>query len=337
MPIVSIYADAGPDYGYGHLMRTLTLANNLDVSVRYLMRRGHDSEPARELGYSVTLFDGDITQGIGEHVRPEDGPVVLDSYSVTEGTLEELHAQGYAVMLFDDGKRLKNYAAAMVVDSAPNAGEKAYQGLPETKWCLGTEYYPLRDGFTKNDSQDVGADVSKVLVCFGGSDPDDVSSVVADYLKSYKDFFEITLVLGPGYDGAIRAGSPFHGAYDVVRSPDDLPQRMANADIIVGAAGGMAMEAASLGVPGIVFMLSADQEGVAQGLEQAGAMISLGWHADVTEHRFRESFEELLNHVEKRQSLSENALRLVDGKGAERLARELMDVWSHFRRNHDLD
>ncbi|HSJ55057.1 MAG TPA: bifunctional UDP-2,4-diacetamido-2,4,6-trideoxy-beta-L-altropyranose hydrolase/GNAT family N-acetyltransferase, partial [Anaerolineae bacterium] len=103
------------------------------------------------------------------------------------------------------------------------------------------------------------------------------------------------------------------------RSVADMPTPLSWADVCLAAGGSTCWELALMGLPGLLFILAANQRANAEGLYAAGAAHNLGWHGDVSPAAIARETERLLHSPEIREAMARTGQRLVDGYGAQRV------------------
>ena len=327
---LTVRADANHTIGYGHVMRSLAIAESVaeagDVRIRYAVSGESKTAPIEERGFALSRVSDLSVAASLRTFNPEDGPLLLDTYAVQEDDLDALRCAGYAVALVDDGCRLRSYSANIVVDPSPGALTQPYKGDGDTRFLLGAAYFPLRRALRDRIPGAVPPSrVQRVLVTLGGSDPDDATTRIVEALKGQDDVQEITVVLGPSYDGQTQEG--VHGAIRVIRDPDDYADLVAAAALVITSAGGSALECAALGRPLLVLVLSDDQCPNALALGEAGAAVSLGELPTFDGGRLRAALAHLLAEPARREQLGRNGSVLVDGQGAARVARAIKTLW----------
>jgi spore coat polysaccharide biosynthesis predicted glycosyltransferase SpsG len=320
--------------GYGHVRRTLAVVDGLkkiaDVRVCYLMKPDSDARPVEAAGYEVMRLSGEGIAGILEAVKAMDGPLILDTYSLTREEQERLFREGYCTTVFDDGRRLDRYAAHLVVDYAPGADGLSYRGLPTTRFCLGPDYFPLRPEFLgRRKGPTLRRAVENIVVTFGGSDPEDQTARVASLFEEHSHPWAVTVVLGPGYAG--RADKSGARGVSFQRNVSDMAQTLAGADLAISGAGGTALELAYLGVPSLLLELSKDQRPIASTLARAGAAINLGWYARACDEEIWRAIEAVAGDPSRRDAMRVSGQRVVDGKGIDRIAQAVLETWRQYR------
>jgi spore coat polysaccharide biosynthesis predicted glycosyltransferase SpsG len=111
----------------------------------------------------------------------------------------------------------------------------------------------------------------------------------------------------------------------ILRSVDDMPALMAWADMAVSAGGSTCWEMSFMGLPFLTVVLADNQKEIASGLDTAGIAENLGWFSDLSEERVMERVSEMIAGREKRERFSVNGRLLIDGEGAFRIVRHMVD------------
>lgn len=331
VPIILIRVDCSTKIGYGHVMRCLTVARALSLNeearVRFLMAEDSDASPVEALGFEVRRLSGNEA-GISDlpaHAAPEDGLVLIDTYALTASDLDTLNAAGFCVAVFDDGCRLDDYPCGMVIDSAPGADTLAYRSTTDARFYLGPSYYPLRQEFLDCRKQE--ARDERIIVTFGGGDANDQTARVLKILETISLPWEITAILGPGYEGEAEAIFAASSKIRLQRNPLPLAPLMAAAGIAVSGAGGSALELAYLGTPSVLIPLSKDQEGIADALGEIKAAVSLNSWNTCSDQDIGDAVLALMNDTARQSALSSQARSVIDGQGAGRIAVAITETW----------
>ena len=83
----------------------------------------------------------------------------------------------------------------------------------------------------------------------------------------------------------------------------------------------MSWERCCLGLPTVAVGIAGNQVGALMALAATGALVHLGAAASVTEEAMAIALDSMLGNAGRLQRMSEAALALVDGEGAERVRR----------------
>jgi len=98
---------------------------------------------------------------------------------------------------------------------------------------------------------------------------------------------------------------------------------MADTDLAISAGGSTCWELAFMGVPGVTIIRAENQRRIAETLDDAGILRTLGEAAAVDEEMIAGVVTALLGSPDHRAEMSARGEALTDGRGAERVAGEL--------------
>lgn len=158
-----------------------------------------------------------------------------------------------------------------------------------------------------------GAAPPRVLLCFGGSDPFDVTARVGRTLAADARW-ALEVVVGPDYRGVAEAAG-----LAVVREPPDLVARLLAAHAAVIGAGTMKFEAAALGVPAVLVAVGDDQLPVGPPFAATGAAAWAGDARDLDPGTLADVLAALLGDEDRRLAMSRRGPLVVPGDGARRI------------------
>ncbi len=256
---------------------------------------------------------------------------VVDGYHFDTAYYAALRAAGHQVCAVDDLAALPYYPVHTVLNQNPGAEQFAYVVPPGTRLLLGERYALLRPEFlARLDAPPAIRPIaSRVLVTFGGADPENVTIRAVQALRGVASpALEVRVVVGPTnpHLAALQAATANWRLCKLLVGVEDMAACMAWADLAVAAAGSTALELAALGVPTILLVLAANQAPGAAALAAAGAALDLGPQEAVSVDDLRAAVEGLLPDAPRRAALSERARRLVDGRGASRVVAALQET-----------
>jgi spore coat polysaccharide biosynthesis predicted glycosyltransferase SpsG len=156
----------------------------------------------------------------------------------------------------------------------------------------------------------------RVVVCFGGSDPDGVTARLAPILAVDRRW-SATIVVGHGYRGERPPGT------DIRTDPDDLPALVAGADLALISAGTIKFEVAALGRPALLVGVADDQRDVGPAFAETGAARWIGDGRTLEPEVVRDAVAACLMDAADRAAMSAAGPSVIDGRGADRLAAEI--------------
>jgi UDP-2,4-diacetamido-2,4,6-trideoxy-beta-L-altropyranose hydrolase len=171
------------------------------------------------------------------------------------------------IMVIDDLANRQHDCDLLLDQNFYLDAQTRYQNLvPPTATCLlGPEYALLRPEFyeARANLRERNGEVKRVLVCMGGSDPDNVTGKVVEALKD-KAFskLEIDVVVGPSnpharsIEGQISGRANFH----LLQDAPNMAELMADADFAIGGGGAMTWERWFMKLPSLVLPIAPNQK-----------------------------------------------------------------------------
>jgi UDP-2,4-diacetamido-2,4,6-trideoxy-beta-L-altropyranose hydrolase len=332
---VVIRADGGPRIGFGHLVRSSALADEFLSNghrVTYATATPDAVDSICPASCTVLPLDGtdDPTQFVDWLESKMVDLVVTDSYDVDtayQRAVKEI-VPTLAVVL-DDTRYM--VCADVVINGNIYAPDLQYDWTGSApRWCLGTRYALLRRAIVERATRSAPwrSPPARAIVTMGGSDVNDVTPVAMRAFEGTD--VTVDVVVGPGFstenEAVIReqAGA-IDASFDVHVDPDDLPELLFQADLAVSALGSTAYELLALQTPFVGAPQVDNQHPIADALRERDAALVLE-DPGIDASSFRTPLRRLLSDTTLRRSLRGRGRELVDGRGAERLYRELLGV-----------
>jgi UDP-2,4-diacetamido-2,4,6-trideoxy-beta-L-altropyranose hydrolase len=318
---VALFCDGSEAIGFGHVNRCLVLARELErrgAGVVFVMRRSSERVLAivRDEGFEIA------DSASPPPYAPEPEWAVVDSYAMGAAELAALHRPARRIALIDDigGRDLTDVDVLI----NPNLGSYDYIAAAGVRFLRGPKFCLLREEFRRGRRTEHPPRPRRLLLTFGASDPDDVSSRVLEIVRQVDELEEIRVLLGSGYRcmEEIAAASARDPRVVILQDPDDVAGVMLASDLAITAGGSTCYELAALGVPFVTLVCADNQRRSVEGLELEGVARSAGEAAQLDPDRLRGVIRELLPRAARVQQ-AERGLRLIDGRGVERVAEAL--------------
>jgi spore coat polysaccharide biosynthesis predicted glycosyltransferase SpsG/RimJ/RimL family protein N-acetyltransferase len=334
--------DAGPGIGLGHVQRCLAVAGalrNRNAQCLFLLP---DSSAIRErmalAGCAFEALSSDraalggnaeLEQVIAAAVSHRCDTIVVDSYFTGDAYFEALGDQGFRVAVFDDdGDR--PLPVDVIVNSAADALTRRHASTRDgARLLLGPDFAPVRHEFVHEASRgavarQTASSVEHVLVTLGGSSPAGARDAVLRSLDAVAHAFRITVVCGPFDETASPASMR---DVRVVTDPPNLPELMASADLAVCGGGQTLYELATVGTPAVALQLFENQAANLEAMAVAGTVCVAGvWPSTDAVGAITSLVQELCDRADLRAVMSAAGQRLIDGRGACRVADALLDL-----------
>jgi spore coat polysaccharide biosynthesis predicted glycosyltransferase SpsG len=332
---VAIRVDGGPDIGYGHLVRSNAVAEEIQsrngqVSVATATPDvANDIIPAPDDILSLDSRSDPEVFCTWLDSEPVD-VVFTDAYPVDTDYQRAIRDRVPLVIYQDDVRHIV-CADALVNGNLYGASlEYEFTG-PTPQRFQGPDYTPLRAEMRNLAAREPPwrERAERAIVTMGGSD---VANLTPTVLTAFDGFDgRVDAIVGPGFSGeqetAIRtAAETVQATVHVARDPDDLPQRMFDADLAVATASTTTYELLALGTPIVSCPVVDNQRRLASSLDERDAATVLGQEAG--EEEFRRAITTLVDDPALRRRHRNRGRQLVDGRGVERIVDVLEDVVS---------
>lgn len=328
--------DASSEIGVGHIFRCLTLAKALQKREAKSFFMSSELTPELKLkleleGITVHPLpssgstdeldvqkDTDAVLEILNEPEQTDNCLIIDHYKISQLWELKVAAKFQKVMVIDDLADRPHLCDILLDATLCRGYENRYDGLlpKECKKFLGPKYALLREEFRSEEYSDLQrtGNISKVLVSFGGSDP---TNAVGKTLEAIRQdvFSELSFVL---IAGSINPGLPEIIAQTkddpritVLRETDNMAKLMAECDLAIGAGGSTSWERSIMKLPGIVITTAPNQQKIAEGLHEVGAVWNLGASSSITAKTISEALAELISNPERVKNMAQACEKIL--------------------------
>lgn len=343
---VGVRCDAGAAIGVGHLVRCVALAEELCARGAEVLFLGEVSgspwaaEQLRARGLPLVAAPGEPTllAALVSELRLD--AVVLDSYTLAPGTGAAIRAgdvlggRAPVVLAIIDGDPL-GQEADLYLDQNLGAEHRPFPARPGAprlreasdsegqpagasrsgggKRLAGVSYVLLRDSVRRCRRSPWARRMPRVLCFFGGTDSAGVAPAWAAALRR----------TGLPYEATVVSPAPFQaeGQVRVIPPTDRLPELMAEADLVLTAAGSASWELLHLGVPTALTWVAGNQSAGYEALVRGGLAAGLGPEPGPEAVA---TLARLLATPTLREEYGRRGRDLIDGRGRERVADALL-------------
>lgn len=326
---------------------------------------GHVVSALAAAGYGLETMPGNTRQPYGAHPSPPPHAAWLEAdwradAAQTRATLEETGADWLVVdhyaldkawqeaampehvlLLVIDDLADRPHQASLLVDQNFGRSAADYTGLVPAgcELQIGPANALLRPEFSRLRRvalarRDTMVVPERLLITLGGVDLYNRTGLVLNALAVSPRAIrlKITVVLGESapHLAAVRTQArnmPMQT--DVAVNVSDMAERMVLADLCIGAAGSTAWERCALGLPTLQMVLADNQISAASHMADEGLTIALPF---TETQRFAEALETglvVLGEPNTYKNMAHAAAALTDGRGAARLARDLLERTSN--------
>ena len=351
-----IRVDASLIMGTGHVMRCLTLAEELkkneNLSIHFVSRL-HDGnlcklieqcgffmhrlpEPSQSFVTADTLAhaewlgvhwqqDADETLAVIESLHSKPIWLVVDHYGLDSRWEGYLRSSIQQILVIDDLADRSHNCDILLDQNMIENQDIRYVALvnDSCRLLLGPRYALLQMIYSELHKQVVlrEGQIKRILIYFGGADRGNFTGIsLQAFLNIEREDLEVDVVIGCvcPHEQAIRDFVRGKENIHIHRNLPSLAPLMLKADLAIGAAGTTSWERFCMGLPTLGLSLADNQKPIAEFLHKKDLLYWLGHGKDVDCERLTKRLREVVSQGLK-QRWSQVCYEAVDGKGGRRV------------------
>lgn len=317
---VLIRTDASVPIGSGHLMRCITLADQLcsaGIEVTFACYDDLDGSAAQILDNRYRIIRLDEPQ-------PDTLPggsadlLIVDHYGIDHIWHQAMRPFVKHLMVIDDlANRPLN--CDLLLNQNIHASAATYRPLvPEhCITLLGPRYTLLRPEFCHlAPHTQTRSSLKRLLLCFGGSDPCHLTETALKELADSPMMIDVVIGAGNNRNRAIKTLCHANQKrWTLHVQTTAMATLMAHADLAIGAGGSSHWERCLLGLPALVVTVADNQVESTRLLHEQGACQWLGNADDLRAGTIRHAVEQLMHNPQRLQQMSRIATEVVPQDG----------------------
>jgi len=359
--------DGNGKAGIGHVMRCISLAKELlgKASVTFILSDeskdikqfiedtsgkcrvevlpdvGHEYIHGKPFSSEHSLKDAKYTENIINGLGEVDF-LIADHYGIDRKWEKQFKGMVKHIMVIDDLANRKHFCDILHDQNFYVDSKTRYDSLVDNKCVklLGTSYALLRDEFKVTEKAPVKDKVESILVSFGGSDADNVTRNVLEVLAQ-EEYKHINVNVVTGNYGknkhAIRQICDNNTNFTYRQQIDYMAKLMCEADLFIGAGGSTSWERMAVGLPSIIISIADNQTKICEDMAKEGLVKYVGTAKDYNPENFKSCLNEVIKDKKWRKFVSEEGRRLVDGRGAKKVAAHIFSLLINIRKASDSD
>jgi len=316
---ILIITDGNAALGLGHIMRSLSLARELDswADVCFTSQNGSKVETLiNECGFTYI----ESAPGKSENIENFDPACVIydlppskdyDELGISHGM------KGKVIGIHDMG--LGYLRGDIIVDGSVVENKE----VPSCRVVQGPEYMILDSSFRK-----IRSDISKktgtgniISICTGGGVANDLIPRILVPLSEIHNV-NLRLIAGPCYSDTeineferiLPLGS------ELIQTTTQMARYLAESSVALVGGGVSLYESLCVGTPTAAVSLNTHQKRTVKEFERRGAVINLGLLKNLSKQKIKHEITKILHDKQKTGAMIEIGKRLVDGEGAARVS-----------------
>lgn len=302
---IALHASGGPGIGLGHVKRIEALGSAL-------LSLGVEVVPCAPWEWT-----------------PADA-MVFDSYRVTSAHLLVAKMHYPLIAAITDGREYP-LANVTIVPGVRDTGNYTWSdGMLMT--LSGPKYILLGPEYRSLPPRKQERQIRRVLVTLGGGDPYDLTPRIIDAVRTALPGAMVGVAVGafftPEQQAEIaRRVEDGNGRIGRFAQPDSLAPLLDLCDLVICGGGVTMLEAAATSCPSMTIQLADNQASNLTSLSLLGGTYRVGTHDDPgLMFKLAGGLRLLSDHPTRRQEMADIARSKVDGMGATRVAKHLVEL-----------
>jgi spore coat polysaccharide biosynthesis protein SpsF len=338
-----IRCDGGGMLGFGHVKRCLTLARALrdreGLGVLFALNGEEDAaETIRQGGFETIVLPRTSQTTAFMSLVTEKKPELLISdarTNLSRDMLTRIRQKVGILAVIDDSSDRRLAATHAYYPPAPQAEGLSWKGT-HTVVRVGWEWALLGFDPARLPAKPTVRNPARptIVVSMGGSDPLELTRLVARALAKVTAPYRARFIIGPGFRNAPALAREVEGmspAFEIVQGVDDLGAEFSGADLAIVTFGVTAYELGALGVPALYLALSDDHALSASSFEKCGMGAVLGLGRIIRADDIARLSWQLLQDQDRRRDMRAAGLTTIDGRAGERIAADLAQALAAVR------
>ncbi|MBI1938243.1 MAG: UDP-2,4-diacetamido-2,4,6-trideoxy-beta-L-altropyranose hydrolase [Ignavibacteriales bacterium] len=325
---VSIVTEGFQSTGYGHITRCLSLYQAFEekqITPTFFVNGDENAFPfLSNSNHKIINWLGHPTKLFSE-IKNSD-VLIIDSYLAGKEYYETFSKLCKVSLFVDDNLRL-DYPEGIILNGTINSENFSYKKKAGCSYLLGSKYIPIRKEFWDNPQRKFKNGISSFLITFGGQD---IRNLTLPVLKTLRDQF-------PGAKKNVVFGSNNGSSTGIEKYTDtntklffslnagSMKELMLTSDIVITAAGQTLYELAVTGTPAIAVAVAENQKSNILEWKKKGFLLDSIFHNDKSYLRKISEQISTLQTVSQRKKLSGIGKECVDGQGARRIVKYLIE------------
>ena len=328
---IVIRVNGGKNIGFGHLYRTLAIAQNIHShDITFVTSSEVDFSPGRDFlskyNYPMAQIDSDdhFIEQLSE-LKPDI--VINDILDTDADYIDELKKRGIFVVNFEDLGEGNRSANVVINDLYPDI-------FPQENHWYGVEHSILNPNFEMvAPRKEPTGKVDHILLAYGGSDPSNLTEKALNAIQLTEFDGDVTIVVGPGFDSLSQIealASEMGDNIKILKSVDNMALLMKKASLALTSAGRTVTELMTVGVPTIAMCQNLREMRHNHASSNFG-VVNLGLGQSITPEVLAKHIEMYLNDENLRCDMYNRMTRAVKGRSNYTVVSKILSRYTEFK------
>lgn len=326
---IAFRADAGVEQGSGHVVRTLTLAQELQNLGHEVQIFGNiDNVPwLSKMVANAQLNWESCSPHKLNHERIIKGGYdlfVIDSYEISAESINILTSKVPTMAIVDNQTR--GIVAQILLDH--NVGATPFVTSTEVQQLIGPKFALVREEIRSlrrtSSKRVIPGGSPNLLVMIGGTDPLQISLQICQMIAELDSEFELNFVTQSKNIQEISKYLPLN-RNNIHELTANIKSLLSISDVVISAAGTSTLDLSCIGIPSLYISVAANQEPVLAAVSENEIGLALDLRSeDWNSAKLLVMVQSLAYDEDLREKLFTNAQGIVDGLGSIRTSKAII-------------
>lgn len=339
---VLFITEANKSIGFGHIYRSIALAQNLDkvFDFEFCVNDNFTENSNLILGFfqkTVILQESELLNQAKEYDF-----IIVDVFNQHISRISKLlnSLSGKKVLLIDDVFYKENYDFEIIfrIGYQSYLDQVDYLFSPSgklTKIYSGRQFLLFRPEFFLFRDKVVSKKIDRILVTMGGGDPCFLTKIIAEALNMIgNESVFVQFVFGTKDDDQRKEEliSTLNRAkykYEVLSGVSNMSELMHKSDFAIINGGNTRFELSVLGIPFISLSMNETQSALANKLMNEGIGYNIGNFNELRVDEIAKKLESFMTNYELRKEMAQTLTNKIQGNGATLISDILTDNHEH--------
>lgn len=327
---VAIRLDAGPAIGSGHLIRCLTIAdelfqeygvevvficrNQISIQIKYPIIYLKNEYNMQCKTYSYPTLDDEIMELVSVLKNKKIEVLIVDHYGAGDNYFKKIRNHIKYLFALNDGLEC-NVPVDGIINGNLYGIFANYKKIPMQ--LLGGQFTLLRKEFCQKFEHKINKKMENIYITSGGADPTKFCFKMIQSMYLWNKDINYHVIVGSDFDDEYVL--KFKDYDVIIHKNANMKDCMLQADLFVTSAGSTLYELIATHTPSISFCISKDQEVLANTVWNMGLSAEGGEFSLFDERKFRFLLNEYSEYM-TRQNQSVRMNNIISVNGANRVA-----------------
>lgn len=324
---ICIRVDGAKDLGFGHLYRSLAVAQNIHAhEVCFITQNANGYELGLNFlkNHHYPIVEVESNEDFLDRITEINPDIVInDILDTDKDYMSTLKDFGCFVVNFEDLGRGNRLADIVVNDLYPDI-------YPQDNHWYGVEYAILNPNFEMVESRSEPTErVNHILIAYGGTDPNNLSEKAILALEQIGYDKKVTIILGPGhshYESVKLAARKLEADVTLLQNVSNMAALMKEADLALTSAGRTVTELMTVGVPTIT-MCQNNREMRHNHASSTYGIVNLGLGSSISSEVLAEHIKMFVEDVSLRRDMYTRMKSAVQNRSNATIVSKILDTY----------